>query len=281
MDIQKCSTDIAGARMEYLRAGSGPPLLLIHGLIGGNFCWRFNIPEFSAGHTTFAVDLPGFGESDAPVDLDCSMRAQALRLAQWMEQNHMESVDVLGASWGGGVAVLLAAMSSRVRSLVLAAPVNPWSQNGKGRVRFFSRRSGATLLRVAMPFSRPLHPLAVQRMYGERSRVPAGTVDGYSQRLLRRGRVPNIVNTLRNWDKDLSALEKSFQSVQTPALLIWGTRDTAVDIRSSEVLLQKLPASELALIEGAGHLPFEETPEEFNRLVLDFLERAPARTQTT
>ena len=280
MEIQRHSADVDGTRMEYLRAGSGPPLLLIHGLIGGNFCWRFNIPEFSRRYTTFAVDLPGFGECDAPSELDCGMNAQAIRLLQWLEQSQMESVDVLGASWGGGVAALLAGMSPRVRSLVLAAPVNPWSKNGEGRVRFFSRRPGATLLRLGMPFSRPVHRVAVQRMYGDRSRVSAGTVEGYSRRVLRRGRVLNILNTLRNWDKDLSVLEKSFKSVKAPTLLVWGTRDTAVDIRSSQVLMQKLPRCELAAIEGAGHLPFEETPEEFNQLVLDFLERTPARTQT-
>ena len=55
--------------------------------------------------------------------------------------------------------------------------------------------------------------------------------------------------------------------------MIWGTRDSAVDVRSAEPLKQALPQCQLKIIEGAGHLPFEETPDEFNRLVLDFIDQ--------
>jgi pimeloyl-ACP methyl ester carboxylesterase len=55
--------------------------------------------------------------------------------------------------------------------------------------------------------------------------------------------------------------------------LIWGTRDSAVDVSSAEPLKLALPDCQLKVIEGAGHLPFEETPDEFNRLVLDFIDQ--------
>jgi pimeloyl-ACP methyl ester carboxylesterase len=61
--------------------------------------------------------------------------------------------------------------------------------------------------------------------------------------------------------------------VQARSLLIWGTLDGAVDPGSSRALMRVLPQCDRALIEGAGHLPFEETPDEFNRLALDFLDR--------
>ncbi|HWF04388.1 MAG TPA: alpha/beta hydrolase, partial [Candidatus Angelobacter sp.] len=64
-------------------------------------------------------------------------------------------------------------------------------------------------------------------------------------------------------------------------LLVWGTRDGAVDVRSAESLLKALPGSKLEIIEGAGHLPFEETPEVFNRLVLEFLEKASSNQHDT
>ena len=70
------------------------------------------------------------------------MEAQGHRLACLLEKLGLESVDVVGSSWGGAVAIFLAAMSRRVRSLVLAAPVNPWSDFGAGRVRFLSGRLG-------------------------------------------------------------------------------------------------------------------------------------------
>jgi len=202
------------------------------------------------------------------------MQAQAEHLLLWLEELGLRQVDVVASSWGGGVALFLAAQRpATVRSLVLAAPVNPWSEFGRERVSFFAGRLGRTLLRLGMPFSRPVHLTALQRMYGDPARIPPGTLEGYSEIMLRRGRAHNITNTLRCWEKDLDALPAAIRSVKAPALLIWGTRDGAVDRCSADVLMRKLPQCELATIEGSGHLPFEETPEEFNRLTLGFLER--------
>ena len=71
----------------------------------------------------------------------------------------------------------------------------------------------------------------------------------------------------------MAALEKAIPRVKAPTLLIWGTRDGAVDLRSAEPLKQSLRHCRLEIIPGTGHLPFEECPEVFNRLVLDFIER--------
>lgn len=126
---------------------------------------------------------------------------------------------------------------------------------------------------MAWPVSRPAYAAALARMYGDRGRMPQGTAEGYSSRILRPGRVHNILNTLRSWHNDVDALRVAIPRIKARSLLIWGTRDKAVDPRSVESLRRALPDSELALIEGAGHLPFEETPDEFNRLVLEFVDR--------
>lgn len=282
MQIDKLTAEIDGQQLRYLRAGAGPPLVLLHGLLGGSFAWRLNLEAFSRQHTVFAVDLPGLGESDAPRHLDCSMQAQASRVSSLLEQLKLEKVDLVGCSWGGAIAMFLAAQSERaqsekktgrIRSLVLAAPVNPWSNLGARRIRFLKGRLGGTLLRMTWPVSRPLHRLALQRMYGDPGRVPAGTIEGYSSQIMRPGRVHNILNTLRCWENDVNALRAAIPRIRARSLLIWGTRDGAVDVRSGEALRRALPQCELALIDNAGHLPFEETPDEFNQLVLDFLDQ--------
>ena len=279
METKRHCVDVGGQELRYLQAGTGTPLLLIHGLFGGLFCWRFNVPAFAERHLTLAVDLPGFGESVAPRELDCSMEAQASRLLSWLDQLGVESLDVVASSWGGGVALLLAARTPKVRSLVLAAPVNPWSGVGRERVRFFSGRTGATLLRLGLLFSKPIYRVGLKRLYADPGRISPGTLEGYSQMLLCPGRAHNLLSTMRSWESDLQALQGAIERVRVPTLLIWGTKDGAVDMRSSDVLLQKLPACEREIIAGAGHLPFEETPEEFNHLVLDFLKRVSAQSQ--
>jgi 4,5:9,10-diseco-3-hydroxy-5,9,17-trioxoandrosta-1(10),2-diene-4-oate hydrolase len=279
MEIANKQIDVGGQELRFLQSGSGDPVVLIHGLFGGHFCWRRNIRAFAERHQTLAVDLPGFGESVVSPALDCSMEAQALRLLSWLEQLGLESVSLVASSWGGGVALLLAALTPRVRSLVLAAPVNPWSTLGRERVRFFSGGIGARLLRLGLPFSKPIYRVGLKRLYGDPSRISAGTVEGYSQMLLRPGRADNLLSTMRSWERDLRALGGAIERVRVPTLLIWGTKDSAVDMRSSDVLLEKLPACERLIIPGAGHLLFEEVPEEFNRPVLSFLQRVSAQSQ--
>lgn len=276
MQIDKRTADIDGEQIRYFCTGAGRPLLLLHGLLGGSFCWRRNMEAFSRRHTVLAIDLPGHGESDAPCNLDCSMPVQAGRISSLLERLKLEEVDVVGCSWGGAIAMLLATQSARVRSLVLAAPVNPWSNLGWGRIGFLNGRIGGTFLRMVWPFSRPLYHTALARMYGDPKRIPPGTVEGYRSHIMRPGRVDNVLNTLRSWEKDVNTLRAAIPRIKARSLLIWGTHDGAVDMSSAEPLRRALPESQLKLIEGAGHLPFEETPDEFNRLVLDFIDQPEA-----
>jgi len=276
MQIEKLTAEIDGEQIHYSRLGTGRPLLLLHGLLGGSFCWRGNMEPLSQRHTVFALDLPGHGENDALRHVDCSMLVQANRILYLMERLKLQEVDVVGSSWGGAIAMLLAAQSAKVRSLVLAAPVNPWSTLGLRRIKFFNGHIGEALLRIAWPFSRPLYRIALARMYGDPTRLSAGTVAGYVSQIMRAGRVDNILNTLRSWEKDVDALRAAIPKIKARSLLIWGSRDSAVDMRSAEPLKQALPQCQLKIIEGAGHLPFEETSDEFNRLVLNFVELFPA-----
>lgn len=272
MQIEKLVADIGGEKIHYFRAGMGRPLLLLHGLLGGSFCWRRNMEAFSRQHTVVAVDLPGHGENDADCRLDCSMPKQVERVSLLLERLNLEEVDVMGCSWGGAIAMFLAAQNAKVRSLVLAAPVNPWSKQGLGRIQFLNGRLGAAFLRLVWPVSRPLYHTALARMYGDPRRLSAETVEGYRSQIMRPERVNNLLNALRSWESDVNALRMAIPRIKARSLLIWGTRDGAVDIRSAEPLRRALPQCQLKLIEGAGHLPFEETPEEFNRLVLDFID---------
>lgn len=266
-------TGNSGETMHYLHAGTGPPLLLIHGLFGGSFCWRFNIETLAFRNSVFAVDLPGLGLSDVPRGANCSMHAQARRLVQFLERNDLREVNIVGSSWGGAVATIVASMTERVAALVLAAPVNPWSRQGEERIRFFRGLTGGLVLRCGLRFSGRFHAPAVSAMYGDVSRIQSGTTEGYSQLVYRPGRARALHNILRNWETDVRSLTGVIARVKQPVMLIWGDRDRAVEPASAQRLQEALRQAELAVIPGAGHLPSEEVPEVFNRLVLDFFQR--------
>lgn len=273
MEIESRIAAVDGEKMHYLQAGAGRPVLLIHGLFGGSFCWRLNIEQLARQSLVLAVDLPGLGLSEVRRGASCGMHAQARRLLEFLKTNDLRQVDVVGSSWGGGVATILASMTDRVRSLALAAPVNPWSRQGEERIRFFRGLTGGLLLRCGLRFSGRFHAPAVAAMYGDIARIPPGTTEGYSALVYRPGRARGLHNILRNWEPDVRSLTEVMAAIQQPVMLIWGDQDRAVSLASAASMCRALPQAELQVIPGAGHLPAEEVPEVFNRLVLDFFER--------
>src|SRR5436309_2767900 len=97
--------------MRYLQAGAGRPLILVHGLMGYSFSWRFTIPALAPHATVYAIDNLGAGFSVAPKDMNCSMRSSAERLLQFVDATAISEYDLLGTSHGGAVAMMAAAIS--------------------------------------------------------------------------------------------------------------------------------------------------------------------------
>ena len=139
--------------MRYLRAGSGPALILLHGLLGYSFSWRFAMPALAPYATVYAPDMMGAGFSDRPAGIDHTMRGTAQRLLRFVAGLGVSSLDLLGTSHGGAVAMFAAAQcldgSSRLRlrRLVLVDPVNPYSAHGRRMAPFFGSNFGAGLFR--------------------------------------------------------------------------------------------------------------------------------------
>ena len=259
--------------MRYLTAGSGRPLLLIHGLMGYSFSWRFNLPELSRHATVYAVDLLGMGFSER-CDMDCSLRAIAQYLVRFLDQLKVGEFDLLGTSHGGAVAILLASLDpTRVRRMVLAAPANAWSPYGRWLAPFFSRAPGRLLVPV-LARSPAFIRYQFRRMYADIGRITPGTVEGYTAAISVPGTTDYVVRILRTWLRDLEEARRALSTVaDIPTLLLWGGSDLPVRLKSAAPLEAQFHNAELVVLEGAGHLPYEEVPEAFNRAVIEFLTR--------
>lgn len=267
-------------RMRYLRAGAGPPLLLIHGLIASSFSWRFNLAALAPHATLFAVDLLGTGYSDRCSTLDCRLPAAAGRLLRFLDGQNIESADVLGTSHGGGLAMVLAAMAEgRVRRLILVAPVNPWLRHGRLLAPLLGRIPGTNHLHPLLMRLGPLHRFFLRRQYADPRRVSPGTLEGYLAAFRIPGTLDYARRILHGWRDDLRELERVLPRIaHIPTLVVWGSRDRVVSPASAQPLLQNFAQAELAIVEGAGHVPYEELPEEFNRAVIGFLAKPHAGT---
>jgi pimeloyl-ACP methyl ester carboxylesterase len=266
-----------GCRMRYLLAeGPQPPLLLIHGLLGYSFSWRYNLVALSRARKVIAVDLPGVGFSERVAGLDRSLPAMAERLLGFVRELKISALDVLGTSHGGGLATVLAAMarerSVEVNKLVLVAPVNPWSQHGSAITSFLATPAGTALYRGVSPFFRFTHRIALARMYGDPRRIKPGALEGYSAPLRIPGTTEHLLKIVQCWNSDLGEIESALPKIaDVSTLLVWGDRDRAVLPSSAPILEAQFRNARLAIIKTAGHLPYEELPEEFNRVVSEFL----------
>jgi len=271
--VHRLSIRLDDKQLFYLQAGSGPPLLLVHGLLGYSFSWRFAIPALAETATVYAPDLPGAGFSEPTKEMDCRFRACAERLLRFMDVIGVDDCNLLGTSHGGAVTMMAAAIApQRVRKLILVDPVNPWSAHGQTLSLVLSNFLMAPIFRALTPHLPVLQRFYFQRLFGDTRKIRPGALEGYLTPLHRPGALEYALGILRSWNQDLRELESILPRIShIPALLIWGSRDAAVDPASASILKGQFRNCQLVMLEGVGHLPYEETPEEFNRVVREFL----------
>jgi pimeloyl-ACP methyl ester carboxylesterase len=273
--------DVAGGRMRYLQAGAGRALILVHGLMGYSFSWRFAIPALAPHATVYAIDNLGAGLSIAPEGMDCSMRAAAERVLQFADALGITDFDLLGTSHGGAVAMMAAALcaersDTRLKRLVLVAAVNPWSRHGRWLAPFVGGGFGSLLFRNTIARWRFLDSLWLRRVFGDASKIPPDSLEGYRRPVRENHGFRYGQRVVRTWTVDLAELEQALPKIRNyPTLLMWGTRDRAVSFDSAEPLRQNFRDSRLVAFKDVGHLPYEEAPEEFNRELIKFLVATP------
>jgi len=269
---------IDGGRMRYLRAGSGSPLILLHGLFGYSFSWRFTVPALAPYATVYAPDGMGAGFSDRVPGIDQSMPGIADRVLRFIAALGISSFDLLGTSHGGAVAMMAAAEClanpklPQVQRLILVAPVNPYSANGRRLAPFFGTPHGAALFRLTLARMRFMFRYWHARMYGDRKLIRPGTLEGYMAALEKPGLFDHGLNIVKTWSKDLRTLQATLPRLSAlPTFFMWGEKDNAVYASSAAPLIKFFPKSRLIVFPGIGHLPYEECPEEFNRALIEFL----------
>lgn len=280
--VEERWVEIDGARMRYLRCGSGPALILLHGLLGYSFSWRYTMPGLAPYATVYAPDMLGAGFSDRAPDLDYSMRATARRVLQFIDRLGISSFDLLGTSHGGAVSMMAADQclrtgTPRLKHLVLVSPVNPYSPHGRRLAPFFASPVGERLFRLAFARTSFFYAYFHRRLYADRRHLPPGALAGYMAPLAIPGLFEHALRIVRTWTQDLCELQSLLPRLaDVPTLLIWGKKDPAVYASSAGPLARHFRNCRVTIFPGIGHLPYEECPDEFNGALIQFLAAPPA-----
>jgi len=156
----------------------------------------------------------------------------------------------------------------------LSAPINPWSRIGLLRIRLLRTRGGRVyLVRLSrhLPF---ILKDFFRKLYADPATIPPDSFAGYEAGLEPPGSFLHIWNITRSWTADLQRIKAALPLVESvPALLLWGDHDRAVAPASAIELHRRWKNSAVLMMARIGHMPYEEVPAEFNRIVLDFLLR--------
>lgn len=272
--------------MNFVEAGRGPVLLLVHGIAGSFESWESVVRPLAAEHTVIAPDLPGHGAS-APAAGDYSLAALAAGLRDLLFTLGHDRATLVGHSLGGGIAMQFAyhfpeaterlvlvssgGLGPEV-SPVLRAATLPGADLFIAATATPGRIAGAALARgLASVGLRPNADLA------EVARAYASLAD--------RGRRAAFLATLRGVvgadGQTVAAADRLYLAEGVPTLIVWGERDPIIPVTHAHDAHRLITGSRLELFAGVGHMPQLEAPQRFVEVLESFLAQAPPAQWST
>jgi pimeloyl-ACP methyl ester carboxylesterase len=252
--------NLGGLNVAYLKGGRGAPLVYLHGLSASNR-WESHHLALATTNLVYAVQLPGWAEGSIPAVIE-STHDYAKLIAALLDALELDSVDLVGHSFGGWIALYLAAeYPSRVNRLVLAdamgldMPEAPAADLAAMDQDSFLRAAFVETGRVLVPgdFGGAIEEVRLGQEFETQWRSRELIVG------LTRGRLADPELTVK------------LTSITAETLVVWGRDDRLVPYQHGELLARIIPHARLHLIDGAGHTPMRERRETFQRLVRDFL----------
>jgi pimeloyl-ACP methyl ester carboxylesterase len=255
---------VLGFKLHYREAGTGPTVILLHGLGGDGSRWAPNIIPLAKSFHVIALDQIGFGQSDKPMaNYHTGMLAEFL--TRFLPAIGVSKASLVGSSMGAEVALYTAVHYPQVVDRVVladgggfrrpnAAPAagDPHVRDIQNGVTFEETREFIKILfhNKSLVTDRVVEDNLILRL---RSAYPIGKI----QEAGANGRG--------------SLTEEEVRGVKARTLIVWGRYDELIDPAGADQLANTIPGSQKVLIDDSGHLPQLEKPAEFNRLVIDFL----------
>lgn len=268
---------VHGYRRAFRMAGSGPALLLIHGIGDSNRTWDTVFPALAKTHTVIAPDLLGHGQSDKP-RADYSLGGFANAMRDLLVLLDVERVTVVGHSLGGGVALQFAYQYPQlcerivlVSSGGLGAEVSPLL-----RLAALPGAGAAITAAVLPPVRWPVLTVfraAAQLGLLDRHEVrEAGRVlHGLRDASTRKAFLRTLRSVVDVRGQAVSSRDRLYLTAPIPMMLVWGTHDHILPVAHAHTAVEDLPGCHLQVVPQAGHLPHQTDPAGFVAAVEEFV----------
>ena len=261
---------VAGSRLGYVRTGSGPALVLLHGFASSIYTWKDVIPALARTHDVVALDLPGFGASDQPPGL--SWEDLPRSVFGLMDRLGIPRASLVGNSLGGAVAVMLAVdRPDRVERLALVDSAG-YNLDPADRPLLL-RLVGSPVNGVvrALPVRRLLVRLALRQVFHDDRLVTPERVEEYLAPMARPGALAALRSLTASQGVGAADFARRIGDVAAPTLIVWGREDRWIPLEQGRRFEAAIRGSRLVVIDECGHMPQEERPEPFLEAVSPFL----------
>ncbi|MCW0182650.1 alpha/beta fold hydrolase [Zavarzinia sp.] len=259
---------VDGIATNYHDLGQGQPVLLIHGSGPGVSAfanWRLNMGPLSANRRVLAPDMIGFGYTETPAGPEFSMARCLRHLTGFIEGLNLGPVDVVGNSFGGALALALAAYApERVRRLVLMGAAGVEFQLTEGLDRVWGYQPSIETMRELIGIFSFDPARATEELV--RLRYEASIRPGVHERFAALFPAPR-----QRWVSALATDEAEIAAIDKPALILHGREDRVIPPANALRLFQLLPRAELHMFGRCGHWTQIEHAARFNALVDNFL----------
>jgi pimeloyl-ACP methyl ester carboxylesterase len=257
--------------------GEGPPILMLHGFGGNLYTWRHLIQPLTERNRLILIDLKGFGKSPKPKDNLYGLQDQADLIYQFIVDNDLRGLTLVGHSLGGAIALLVSLKLIKEKPEFLSTLVLIDSAGYRQKLPFVMRILRTPIIRsIAFAFlsDKKMVRLTLEKAYFDDAKITRDQVSAYAEPLGSDGARHALVRTLNKLgDKNIDKITRQYSEITVPTLIIWGRKDEVIKLEIGEALRKAITNSEIKIIEECGHIPHEEKPAETIKILRTFLQQ--------
>jgi pimeloyl-ACP methyl ester carboxylesterase len=266
-----------GARVAFRQAGTGPVLVLLHGIAGSSETWIPVMRRLETRFTVVAPDFLGHGASDKPSG-DYSLGAHASTIRDLLHVLGIERATVVGQSFGGGVALQLAYQYPELCERIVLVDAGGLGREVSWMLRLLSLPGIDLVLPLLFPpFAGEWGDAAARFFEAKGIRQARVTEMWRSYRSLiepenRRAFLRTMRAVIDPGGQSVSAIDRLYLAGGLPTLIVWGSDDRIIPVSHAFRAQAAMPHSRLVVFDGVGHFPHAEVPDRFADVLVDFVD---------
>ena len=253
---------VYGAKLNFIEAGSGPAVILLHGLGGDSSNWASTIGPLSRTHRVIVPDQIGFGKSDKPL-INYRIATYVDFLKGLMKELKVERASLVGNSLGGWIASAFALANPQMVDRIVLVDSAGFSLPKDSDPAVLSALNPATRDQI-----KQLLPLV---FYNTQIFASDAAIDAFFARKINAGDSYTTQRIIDSIIRGEDVLDAKLGAVKHPTLIVWGREDKLTPLAMGERFKKEIAGSDLVVFEKCGHVPQMEKAPEFNAALMKFL----------